>query len=736
MTTKSLGTAPVFFTALSTILGAIMFLRFGYAVGNISFIGILGIILIGHVITIATALSIAEIATNKKVEGGGEYFIISRSFGLNIGASIGVALYFSQAISVAFYIVAMMEAFNPILDWIASSIGLEYIDKRVISVPIMGFISWLMLKHGSKLGLKALYIVVTILLLSLVFFFLGSTSYSETVGQSALYSKIENGANFFTVFAIVFPAFTGMTAGVGLSGDLKNPSKSIPIGTLAATLSGLVIYVFIALKLAYSASPEDLNSDQLIMSKIAIWGPIIPLGLAAATFSSALGSMMVAPRTLQAIAGDNILPSSKLNSFLFKSSGKNNEPVNATFVTTLFATFFILLGNINFVAEIISMFFMVTYGSICLISFLEHFSADPSYRPTFRSRWYFSLIGAIMCFYLMFKMNFFYAILALIIMTSLYLWINYSKQEEKTFASIFKGVILQVSRKIQVFLQQTTKSEVEKWRPSIICVSSDSFKRYAAFDLLRWISHKYGFGTYIHLIEGFLTRESNDESKRLISKLLDLGSNKSNNIYIDTIVSPSYTTAITQVLQFPGISGKENNVILFEFDKNNEKGLATIIDNVRLVKALDFDVCILSTSIRGFGHCNEIHIWITPNDLNNANMMILLGFIMLGHPDWGKAQIKIYALFDETEVEEQKEKLFELIASGRLPISANHVMVVPYKQYQDVKNKINEYSTDADLTIIGFDQNVNKEHAASIFNGFNEIGNILFVNSSNEKDIS
>ena len=105
-TVKKFGTLAVFLTAISTILGAVMFLRFGWAVGNVSFYGVLAIIVIGHMVTIPTAMALAEIATNQKVEGGGEYYIISRSFGLNIGAAIGFSLYLSQAISVAFYIVA------------------------------------------------------------------------------------------------------------------------------------------------------------------------------------------------------------------------------------------------------------------------------------------------------------------------------------------------------------------------------------------------------------------------------------------------------------------------------------------------------------------------------------------------------------------------------------------------------------------------------------------------------
>jgi len=292
------GTLPVFLTAISTILGAVMFLRFGYAVGEVGFAGTLLIIIVAHLVTIPTAMALAEIATNQKVEGGGEYFIISRSFGVNVGASIGIALYLSQAISVAFYVIAFAESFEALKPIIEIEFGYTIYDNRIFSIPALLLLIGLMVTKGADLGMKALYVVVAILFVSLVMFFAGTTDYATTYDSSLLFKNVDSKVGIFAVFAIIFPAFTGMTAGVGLSGDLKDPKKSIPLGTLAATIIGMVIYVFIALKLSYSASPDDLVNDQLVMSRIAYWGPIIPIGLAAATISSALGSFMVAPRTL------------------------------------------------------------------------------------------------------------------------------------------------------------------------------------------------------------------------------------------------------------------------------------------------------------------------------------------------------------------------------------------------------------------------------------------------------
>ncbi len=232
-TTSKFGTLPVFITTISTILGAILFLRFGYAVGHQGFLGAIGIILLGHMVTIPTAMAVAEIATNQKVQGGGAYYIISRSFGLNIGSAIGITLYLSQAISVAFYIIAFSEAFDPLIRFLHYEINTPIIDKRWIGIFSMTILAALILTRGANIGMKALYLVVAILFTSLLFFFLGKPTDPEYVME--FNAHIRNPDSFFYVFTIVFPAFTGLVAGLGLSGDLRNPSKSIPRGTLLAT---------------------------------------------------------------------------------------------------------------------------------------------------------------------------------------------------------------------------------------------------------------------------------------------------------------------------------------------------------------------------------------------------------------------------------------------------------------------------------------------------------------------
>ncbi len=733
---KRFGTAPVFFTAISTILGAILFLRFGFAVGTLGFWGVLLIILLGHSLTIPTAFALSELATNKRVEGGGEYFIISRSFGLNIGATIGIALYLSQAISVAFYVIAFTEAFEFLFNFLSNSLNIN-LPRQVISLPVMTGLAFIILRKGANLGVKALYLVVGILFISLVLFFLGTTEYGATTGTKIPAGDLRNLNVFFMVFAIVFPAFTGMTAGVGLSGDLKNPAKSIPLGTTVATVAGMFIYLAVIYKLSISASVEDMLNTQLIMGKIAIGGiVIIPLGLAASTISSALGSVMVAPRTLQALALDSSFPSKRINRWLSAGRKSDSEPVNASLITIIIAFVFVALGSVNAVAKIITMFFLVTYGSLCLISFLNHFGSSPSYRPSFKSRWYLSLAGFLIALWVMFRINAPYALASIIIMIILYSYINVYHRHRHGLESLFANALFQINRNLQVYLQKSeSKKKLKEWKPSAICISKYSFVRSRAFQLLNWISYKYGFSTYLHRIDGYYSKATNKQAAEELSRLIEIYDTAHNHVFVDTIISPSYTSAIVQAIQVPGISGMENNMVIFEYDKEDPENLEEIIENIRLIKAGNFDICLLATSRKDIVFKNGIHVWINFQEPENSSLLILLSFIISGHSDWKKSNIKIFETCKPEQYEETRSELSELVRSGRLPITEKNIEIILENSGMTSKNLINEKSNSAALTMIGFRPEVLKHDGEIILNGYDNIGSVLFVNSSNQKEI-
>ncbi|MCY3664178.1 MAG: hypothetical protein OXH81_00835 [Gemmatimonadetes bacterium] len=725
------GTAPVFLASISTILGAILFLRFGYAVAHVGLWGSLMIIVIGHLVTIPTVLAVSEIATNRRVAGGGAYYIVSRSFGTSIGGSIGIALYLSQAISVAFYLVAFAEAFEPVYEWVAATYAIEA-DPRWVSLPCTILLAVLMLTKGAGLGVRALWIVSAILGASIAAFLLGQGPEEIRPDGFHLTARIEGGDAFGLVFATCFPAFTGMIAGLGLSGDLKNPQRSIPLGTIGATLAGMLVYALVAIKLAQSATPEALAADQFIMAQIALWGPAIYIGLGAAALSSALGSILVAPRTLQALARDNVLPVPKLNRLLEKGWGKAQEPVYATFVSSAIAIVFVVLGDVDFIAHILSMFFMVTYGALCSVSFLEYFAGNPSYRPTFHSRWYLSLLGAVMCGLMMIQMNVLYALVAISLMVVTYFGLRRSRRGERDLTAIFQGTMFQLTRRLQISLQKNRVVKSEGgWRPSIVAMTRFGERRLGHFDLLRWISHRHGFGHFIQFFQGEYSFTKEIEARMQVGKLIERTEVSGAGIFVDSLICPSFQTALAQTLQMHGISGLPNNCVLLEFDKEHPEEIKETVQGAQLAAESMFNVLILRSTDYRFGYHSSIHLWVTEENLVNAPLMLLLAYIIVGHREWRHAEIRLFVCFDSENGKRETNKLSKLMTEGRLPISRQNVTSVPCTTHEALEQEVTLRSSKADLVIAGLtDDDIKSGEAKQALQRYYGANDVLFVHAS------
>jgi amino acid transporter len=731
------GTLPVFFAALSTILGAVMFLRFGYAVGHLGLLGAIAVIGLGHLVTIPTALAISEIATNRKVEGGGEYFIISRSFGIRIGAAIGLSLYLSQAISVAFYCIAFAEAFTPLAGRFEELTGVAF-QTRLVSIPVSVLLILLMLTKGAAIGVKTLYAVVAVLSAALLLFFLGQpVAGAETTLRWT--AHIAEPDDFFVVFAICFPAFTGMTAGVGLSGDLARPARSIPFGTLLGTLLGMLVYLGLVYKLSISAPPELLAEDQLVMGRIALWSPIIPIGLACATLSSAIGSILVAPRTLQALGRDGAFLFGFTNKFFAHGVGEANEPRHATLFTGALALSFVSVGDVDFVARLISMFFMVTYGALCTASFLEHFAASPEYRPSFRSRWYLSLAGAVACLLMMFQMDPVFALVALVAMAGFYWLTRFTPAGEggDDLAALLRGVLTQLTRRLHLRLQREDTRGGGRWRPSIIMVSGRTFTDGAwPMQLLSWLSDRQGFGTYLHYVNGFLGPETAAQRRALRARLVEMQDRELAGVYVEVMVSPSMRSALAQTLQVPGVSGLENNTVLLAFAAASAQ--ATVdetAEDVRFSASVGKNVVVLRYGDTGFGRRRAVHLWLTWNDEPHAALMVMLGYILLGHRDWRRSKIHVFAALPSDRIEEWRGRFLRMIEQGRLPISPKNIRFLAVDSAERFQGLVESHSSEADLVLRALSHETLTESGSQALLRHPGLRTVLFVTSSQKVTI-
>jgi len=400
---QGLGTfAGVFTPTILTILGVILYLRLGWVVGNAGFGGAVLIIVLANIITLSTGFSIAAIATNTRVGAGGFYSLISRSLGLEIGSAVGIPLFLSQALSGALYIVGFTEA------WVAMFPHHLPLMISGILLLILVLISLV----GAKFAMKSQYLIIAIIFVSLLSFFLGTKPITVEIGTWGGYTN----AGFWAVFAIFFPAVTGISAGAAMSGDLKDPGKSLPVGILSAIGVGFVIYVAMAFWFDYLATPVQLLQNNTIMFDLAKWHYPVIAGVLGATFSSALGSILGAPRTLMAMGQDKAVP---FSSVLSRSYLKG-EPIPALLVTIMIIVACLTLADFNTIAPLLTMFFLVSYTMMNAAVAIEKGLGIPSFRPRFNTPTWIPIFGALWGVVVMFLIDPVFAAVAWLLILAFY----------------------------------------------------------------------------------------------------------------------------------------------------------------------------------------------------------------------------------------------------------------------------------------------------------------------------
>uniref|UniRef100_UPI003AAAB7C7 solute carrier family 12 member 2 isoform X2 n=1 Tax=Centroberyx gerrardi TaxID=166262 RepID=UPI003AAAB7C7 len=459
------------------IWGVMLFIRMSWIVGQAGIVLSCVIVLMATVVTTITGLSTSAIATNGFVRGGGAYYLISRSLGPEFGGSIGLIFAFANAVAVAMYVVGFAETVQELLA------GADAVmTDPVNDIRIIGTITVILLLGISVAGMeweaKAQIFLLIVLITAIINYFIGSfipVKSKESMGFFGYDGSImlENmgpdfrGETFFSVFAIFFPAATGILAGANISGDLADPQLAIPRGTLLAILITGIVYLGVAFstgscivrdasgnindtvssqfmtnctdaacKFGYDFSScrnsklgcsYGLQKDFQVMSIVSGFSPIITAGIFSATLSSALASLVSAPKVFQALCKDNIYPGL---SMFAKGYGKNNEPLRGYILTFCIALAFILIAQLNVIAPIISNFFLASYALINFSVFHASLANSPGWRPSFKyyNMWV-SLAGAVLCCVVMFVINWWAALLTNVIVMGLYIYVSYKKPD-------------------------------------------------------------------------------------------------------------------------------------------------------------------------------------------------------------------------------------------------------------------------------------------------------------------
>ncbi len=447
--TKRLGTFEGVFTpTILTILGVIMYLRLGWVVGNAGFGGAVIIILLAKLVTISTGLSIASIATNTRVGAGGSYALISRSLGIEIGSAIGIPLYLSQALGGAMYITGFTEG------WLAI---FPTHPPLVVSTSVLAALLVLSI-IGARYAMKANYLIMIIIVASLVSFFMGGTTNEATI---QLWGEFPQ-TSFWVVFAIFFPAVTGIEAGAAMSGDVEDSRKALPVGILSAIGISMVVYIAVAFWLNHSASREMLLSNYTVMLDVSRWRILVVIGILGATLSSALGSVIGAPRTLMALGQDKVLPFSKV----LASKSKGGEPVIGTIVTVGVIQLALVLGDLNTIAPLLTMFFLITYGTINLAVAIEKGIGIPSFRPAFKVPIPIPIIGGLWSFVIMFLINPVFAAAAIVLIIVFYL-VQVKRGLQAPWGDVRSGLFLALSEWAAKTAAQMPK-HAKSWKPNMM----------------------------------------------------------------------------------------------------------------------------------------------------------------------------------------------------------------------------------------------------------------------------
>jgi len=711
----------VFTPCTLTILGVIMFLRFGQVIGNSGIGQGLLIVAMAKAITILTALSLSAIATNIRVKGGGAYYLISRSLGVEFGGAIGLVFYLSQAVSVALYVIGFTETVLAVVPALAPW-------PRLVATGVNVAV-FLCVYIGAGWTIKIQYGILAILGLAVAAFVLGALrAWDGACAAANWLPAYTEGQSLWTMFALFFPAATGIMAGANMSGDLKDPARAIPRGTLAAILVTGIIYAAFAVLLGVSSERGALLADTMVVSKRALSATVILAGIFAATLSSALGSMLGAPRILQALARDKIF---RVLGPFARGSGPAHEPRRAVILTFFVAESGILLGDLNAIAPVITMFFMITYGALNFATFMESFSGNPSYRPTFRwCHWSLALLGAVSCAAAMLLIDPLWALISILLMAGIHQHLTH-QEIESSWGDIASGAALERVRRNLLRLEEE-RYHPKNWRPVILVLGAATEDRLYLAVQARWLCGQHG----ILLLGQVVVTESDDylerhtSTQRVIRKLIaehDLQG------FPALAVAPSLPLGITSLIQCSGIGALRPNLVLLGWSQAPERR-EDFLANLNAVDKLGRSLALLLCDPR------PDEAWaLPPGDIDvwwlgrgNGELMLLLAHILQNSFAWRGRTVRLLRMIGSAEAQADTVRHLQGLAD-QARIRIQPVAVVG----QSFPATLVRESRGAGLVILGLPDPQGLDAAAldRLRNMVQGLRRVLFVHSAGDMSL-
>jgi amino acid transporter len=668
----------VFTPSILTILGVIMYLRLGWVVGNVGLIGTLIIVTLATSITFLTSLSISAIATDRRVRAGGAYYMISRSLGIETGGAVGIPLYFAQAISVALYTIGFAES---VVDAFGHLSQLWVGVATTVGVAVLALAS-------AKLAIRSQYVIMAAIVLSLISFFFGHPVEQTTLEMTGVPERLSE--PFWVVFAVFFPAVTGIMAGVNMSGDLREPEKAIPRGTLAAVGVGYLIYMTLPVFLALRADATTLIDNPLVMREMALWGDAILLGVWGATLSSAMGSILGAPRVLQALARDGVLP--RPLRVLGRGSGPDDEPRIGTVVTLGVALAAVFLGDLNVIAPILSMFFLTTYLVLNVAAGVEGFLRSPSYRPSFRVHWTLSLLGALGCLGVMFLINAVATVVAALVILGIFIWLQ-RREMRRAWGDVRSGLWMWLVR--AGILQMEATADAKNWRPHLLVLSGAPTRRWNLIELAAALTHGRGLIT----VSSVLPQGARDATQQgaMESTVRDYLARRGVQGLVRLIAAESPFAGAEELVRSYGLGPLvPNTIILGDSDQDDKRSrFGEMIANFHSARR---NVIILrDTDGRGFGAHKRVDVWWGGLQ-DNGGLMIILAYLLRTSGEWLDAEVHVKLVVPHPAAADAARANLENKVGGLRIGARPHVLVAEGRDFPEM---LRESSAGADLILLG-----------------------------------
>jgi len=687
----------VFTPSILTIFGVIMFMRSNYVVGQAGIINAVAILLLCQFITLLTTLSVGAISTNMPVRGGGAYFMVSRVLGAEFGGAIGITLFMAQVVSISFYLLGFAEA---------ATKSFKILEPYFLYTGLAAAaVLFLIARVGAEWAIKTQYIIMAILFSSIFVFLAGAyQSFSGEQFAANLHSANcpMGGSNFWTLFAIYFPSVTGFIAGINMSGDLEKPGESMTKGTLYALLVATLVYLlqifFYGGGFARSAL---IDAPYKVMLENALFGAdfMVVAGVYAATLSSALGRFVGAPRVLQAIARDDIIPFLKP---FAKGYGESDEPRAALYFCGISTFILLCMGGdgsggqfLNHVAAIMGMFFLFTFGLLNLAAFIEAYSANPSFRPRFKFfHWSLAFLGFAGSFGSALLIDYKAALLALFILFSLVLYLR-NRKMAISFGDARRGFLYSRIRD-NLFILKQFDDDIRNWRPSIITLSGNPSSRETLVTYSVWLNAGRGLVILANILIGRLGQLC-QQRQFACKQLNDYLADKGIQAFPQVVVADDVPAGVRTILQGSAYGPLRPNLFICGWmgDSRDPVKYASYLREASFLNVSQILVC--DRGLPDAQKSKRIDVWWRGQ--KNGPLLILMAHLLSHNWEWGNSRIVLKRVIQTLEgLEQSRKALEELIEFARVDAEAE--VVVCSGNFADTLHK---NSGDADCVFIGFE---------------------------------